>query len=153
MPVIIQCPQGASNPVNRKSSIFVLIRTFIQLPPNVENFTVEWLFKPNLYVGFPKVELPSVVTTRPPTPSLLFLTSLGVMHKLGLTSSAGFLSKKFLGRSNNVMGSAGMTGKSSGEGKCVMPKVCQRTTSVSAILAVGDVSIHSGIPREGVPEV
>ena len=31
------------------------------------------------------------------------------------------------------MGSAGMMGKSSGDGKCVMPKVCQRTMSVFSI--------------------
>ena len=34
-----------------------------------------------------------------------------------------------------------------------MPKVCQRTMSVSAIEASGDDEIHSGIPREGDPDV
>ena len=50
------------------------------------------------------------------------------------------------------MGSAGITGKSSGAGKCVMPKVCQSTTSVLSIEA-SPLAIHSGIPREGSPEV
>lgn len=35
---------------------------------------------------------------------------LGVLAKLGGTSSAGFLRKKFRGRSRRVIGSAGMTG-------------------------------------------
>jgi hypothetical protein len=50
------------------------------------------------------------------------------------------------------MGSAGMTGKSSGAGKCVMPNVCQRTMSVLSIEA-SPFAIHSGMPREGSPDV
>ena len=34
-----------------------------------------------------------------------------------------------------------------------MPNVCQRTTSVSAMLADGLAAIHWGRPMEGVPEV
>lgn len=61
--------------------------------------------------------------------------------------------KKLRGRSSNVMGSAGMTGKSSGLGKCVMPNVCHRTTSVFSRFAVGLASIQAGMPWEGSPEV
>jgi hypothetical protein len=50
------------------------------------------------------------------------------------------------------MGSAGMTGKSSGEGKCVMPKVCQSTMSVLSMDA-SSLAIHSGMPRDGSPDV
>lgn len=63
-------------------------------------------------------------------PCFLATTSDGALAKLGLTSNAGFLSKKFLGLSNTFMLSVGMTGKSSGAGKWVRPKVCQRTRSV-----------------------
>jgi hypothetical protein len=89
-------------------------------------------------------------------PSLPFFpasTSPGVLAKLGITSSAGFLTKKFLGRSRSVIGSAGMTGKSSGLGKWTMPKVCQRTMSVLAMFSVGLSEIHLGRPWEGSPEV
>jgi hypothetical protein len=51
------------------------------------------------------------------------------------------------------MGSAGMTGKSSGAGKCVMPNVCQSTTSVFSRFAVGFDAIHAGMPWEGSPDV
>jgi hypothetical protein len=52
------------------------------------------------------------------------------------------------------MGSAGMMGKSSGLGKWVRPNVCQRTTSVLSIEALGPAcSIHMGRPWEGSPEV
>lgn len=51
------------------------------------------------------------------------------------------------------MGSAGMMGKSSGDGKWVIPKVCQTTMSVFSIEALGLASIHSGRPREGSPDV
>jgi hypothetical protein len=50
------------------------------------------------------------------------------------------------------MGSAGMIGKSSGAGKWVSPKVCQRTTSVLSMEA-SPLAIHSGIPFEGSPDV
>lgn len=52
-----------------------------------------------------------------------------------------------------VMGSAGITGKSSGEGKCVRPKVCQSTTSWLSTLASGSAAIQAGRPWEGSPEV
>lgn len=66
--------------------------------------------------------------------------------------------KKFLGLSNTVIGSAGMIGKSSGDGKWVRPKVCQRTMSVLSILLEDDdeasaSSIQAGRPAEGSPEV
>lgn len=66
--------------------------------------------------------------------------------------------KKFLGLSNTVMGSAGMIGKSSGDGKWVRPKVCQRTMSVLSIELLGPEvasasSIQAGRPCEGSPEV
>lgn len=61
--------------------------------------------------------------------------------------------KKFLGLNNNVIGSAGMTGKSSGDGKCVIPKVCQSTTSVLTMLALGLAAIQAGRPSDGSPEV
>ena len=60
---------------------------------------------------------------------------LGVEEKLGGTSSAGFFRKKFRGLSSNVIGSAGMTGKSSGDGKCVMPNVCHSTISVFSMFS------------------
>ena len=52
-----------------------------------------------------------------------------------------------------VIGSAGMTGKSSGDGKCVRPKVCHSTTSSLSRLAVGLAAIQAGKPCEGSPEV
>lgn len=64
----------------------------------------------------------------------------------------GLLVKKFRGRSSSVIGSAGMTGKSSGAGMCVTPKVCQRTMSVLSMDSVPS-PIHSGRPRDGSPEV
>src|SRR5688572_24348520 len=64
----------------------------------------------------------------------------------------GLFVKKFRGRRRSVIGSTGMTGKSSGEGMCVTPKVCQRTMSV-LVVDVLPSPIHSGIPREGSPEV
>lgn len=72
------------------------------------------------------------------------------MHSL---SMQGFLSKKFLGLRSSEIGSAGIIGKSSGVGKCVTPKVCQRTMSVLAIFSFGLAAIHSGKPLEGKPEV
>jgi len=42
---------------------------------------------------------------------------LGQLEKLGGISKHGFLSKKFLGLNSTLIGSAGMTGKSSGAGK------------------------------------
>jgi hypothetical protein len=51
------------------------------------------------------------------------------------------------------MGSAGMTGKSSGLGKCVIPNVCHRTTSVLTKSAVGFDSIQAGMPCDGSPDV
>jgi hypothetical protein len=64
----------------------------------------------------------------------------------------GFPAKKFLGLSSSVMGSAGMTGKSSGEGKCVTPKVCQSTMSVLSMLSV-PAPIQDSMPRGVEPEV
>ena len=61
--------------------------------------------------------------------------------------------KKFLGLRRSVIGSAGMTGKSSGDGKCVIPKVCHKTISVFSILSLAWASIHSGRPRDGSPDV
>lgn len=52
-----------------------------------------------------------------------------------------------------VIGSAGMTGKSSGDGKCVRPKVCHSTTSALSRLALGSAAIQAGRPWEGSPEV
>ena len=52
-----------------------------------------------------------------------------------------------------VIGSAGITGKSSGEGKCVRPKVCHNTTSSLSRLADGLAEIQAGRPWEGSPEV
>lgn len=52
-----------------------------------------------------------------------------------------------------VIGSAGITGKSSGEGKCVRPKVCHNTTSSLSRLAEGLAEIQAGRPWEGSPEV
>ena len=65
---------------------------------------------------------------------------------------AGLQVKKWRGRRRSVMGSAGMMGKSSGEGKCVMPKVCQSTISVLVMDSVPS-PIHSVIPLVGSPEV
>jgi hypothetical protein len=76
----------------------------------------------------------SPLLEHPPFP---IATSLGVLAWLGGTSRQGFLTKKFLGLNNTVIGSAGMTGKSSGDGKCVMPNVCQRTTSSFTRFSVG----------------
>ncbi len=45
------------------------------------------------------------------------------------TSSVGLRSKKPCGLSTNPQLSTGMTGQSSGRGKCVTPKVCHMTTS------------------------
>lgn len=45
------------------------------------------------------------------------------------------------------LGSAGMIGKSSGAGKCVNPKVCQSTMSLSAMGADGSAAIQSGRDR------
>lgn len=64
----------------------------------------------------------------------------------------GLLLKKFRGRSRSVMGSAGITGKSSGEGMCVTPKVCHRTMSVLSMEVVPS-PIHSVMPALGSPEV
>lgn len=64
----------------------------------------------------------------------------------------GLLAKKFRGRRRSVIGSAGMTGKSSGAGICVTPNVCQRTTSVFSMDSLPS-PIHSGRPRDGSPEV
>jgi hypothetical protein len=52
-----------------------------------------------------------------------------------------------------VIGSAGITGKSSGEGKCVSPKVCHSTTSSLSRFAEGLAEIQAGRPWEGSPEV
>ncbi|MDB5910648.1 MAG: hypothetical protein JWP34_4762 [Massilia sp.] len=79
-------------------------------------------------------------------------TWLGVLAYEGGTSMTGLDVKKFLGRSSSVMGSAGMTGKSSGAGMCVTPKVCQSTMSSSSTDSVPS-PIHSGKPREGSPDV
>lgn len=57
------------------------------------------------------------------------------------------------GRTHTVIGSAGMTGKSSGEGKCVRPKVCHSTTSSLSRFAEGFAAIQAGSPWEGSPEV
>jgi hypothetical protein len=65
----------------------------------------------------------------------------------------GLRVKKLRGRSNSVIGSAGMIGKSSGDGKCVMPKVCHNTTSVLSRFSLGLASIQAGMPWEGSPEV
>lgn len=78
---------------------------------------------------------------------------LGALEYEGGMSSAGFLRKKFLGLSSTVMGSAGMIGKSSGAGKCVKPNVCQRTTSLLAMDAVGFAAIQAGRPADGSPLV
>jgi len=78
---------------------------------------------------------------------------LGVLAWLGGTSNAGFFVKKFLGLNDSVIGSAGMTGKSSGDGKCVIPKVCQRTISVLSIDSLPCSAIHAGRPCEGSPDV
>lgn len=64
----------------------------------------------------------------------------------------GLLAKKFLGRSSSVMGSTGMTGKSSGAGMCVTPKVCHSTTSVFSMDSLPS-PIHSGRPGDGSPDV
>lgn len=58
--------------------------------------------------------------------------------------------KNPLGLKNNVIGSAGMMGKSSGAGKCVMPNVCQRTRSVLSKGVVGSAAIQVGRPGDGV---
>ena len=65
----------------------------------------------------------------------------------------GLRVKKLRGRSKSVMGSAGMTGKSSGAGKWVRPKVCQSTTSVLSMDSDGLAPIQAGRPAEGSPEV
>lgn len=56
-------------------------------------------------------------------------------------------------RTYTVIGSAGMTGKSSGDGKCVSPNVCQSTTSSLSRFASGSAAIQAGRPWEGSPEV
>jgi hypothetical protein len=96
----------------------------------------------------PNASLLSVSTSVPPC-----LTPLGTLEWLGGMSRHGFRVKKLRGLRSSVIGSAGMTGKSSGLGKCVIPKVCQSTTSVLTKLAVGFDSIHAGIPCDGSPDV
>jgi hypothetical protein len=61
------------------------------------------------------------------TPWFPAATWLGVLAYEGGTSMTGLLVKKLRGRNNSVMGSAGMTGKSSGAGKCDKPQLCQST--------------------------
>jgi hypothetical protein len=58
----------------------------------------------------------------------------------------GLRVKKLRGLSNSVIGSAGMIGKSSGDGKCVIPKVCHKTTSVLSRFSLGLASIQAGMP-------
>lgn len=64
----------------------------------------------------------------------------------------GLFRKKFRGLRSNVMGSTGMIGKSSGEGKCTTPKVCQRTISSLSTLSFPS-PIHSGRPTSVSPDV
>jgi hypothetical protein len=96
----------------------------------------------------PNASLLSASTSVPPC-----LTPLGTLEWLGAISRQGLRVKKLRGLRSSVIGSAGMTGKSSGLGKCVMPKVCHRTTSALTRLAVGSASIHAGMPCEGSPDV
>ena len=64
----------------------------------------------------------------------------------------GLFVKKFRGRSKTVIGSAGMMGKSSGDGKCTRPNVCHRTMSSLSMDSVPS-PIHSGRPTSVAPEV
>jgi len=86
------------------------------------------------------------------TPVPLAATWLGVLQKLGGTSKTGLLVKKLRGRNNSVIGSTGMTGKSSGAGMWVTPKVCHSTTSVLSTDPVPSPT-HSGKPSDGSPDV
>lgn len=114
------------------------------------------IYSPHQFLLFPAhkppqtLKLPSSPFSTPP---FFPATWLGVRALLGGTSNAGFLLKKCRGRSKSDMGSAGMTGKSSGAGKCVMPKVCQRTTSVLSMESEAVAAIQAGRPCEGVPLV
>lgn len=84
-------------------------------------------------------------------PVLFAAISLGVTEYDGGTSITGLLVKKFRGLKRSVMPSAGMMGKSSGEGKCVMPNVCHRTMSVLATFWV-PLPTQVPSPLEGIPD-
>lgn len=84
------------------------------------------------------------------TPLLPALTSLVVLAKEGLTSSTGFSVKKFLGLNINSKISVGMTGKSSGAGKWVIPKVWKKRMSEFSIVSVPS-PIHFLIPLKPSP--
>lgn len=60
-----------------------------------------------LFLPYTNLLVPSQL---PLTPPFFAATSPGVRAKLGGTSSAGFLVKKFRGRRSSVIGSAGMIG-------------------------------------------